>query len=129
MPKMDFNEESEKPEFIYKRNPLVARSFQICKYFENKHDYIPVGDYTVLDLEEEMELSENRISNLMVALNNKKRSIDLTSLTNSRILFTVVPRRPEDLHQKVIFRTYDGAGVSKENAVMVIQKEVFDEYD
>lgn len=123
----DFNEESEKPEFIYRNNPLVERSFQICQFKEDKGDYEPVGDYTVLDLEEEQELSEKRIMNLMVALNDKKRSIDLSSLTNTRILFNIIPRKPEDTHQKVIFRTHDGAGVSKENAILVIEKDVYDE--
>ena len=125
----DFNEESEKPEFIFRKNPLVERSFQICQYREEKRDYEPVGDYTVLDLKEEQELSEKRISNLMAALNKKKRSLDLSPLTNTRILFNIVPRKPEDTHQKVIFRTHDGAGVSSENAIMVIEKEVFDDYD
>ena len=125
----DFNEESEKPEFIFRKNPLVERSFQICQYREEKRDYEPVGDYTVLDLKEEQELSEKRISNLMAALNKKKRSLDLSPLTNTRILFNIVPRKPEDTHQKVIFRTHDGAGVSSENAIMVIEKEEFDDYD
>ena len=125
----DFNEESEKPEFIYRAKPHVARSYFIYQFKDDKGDYEPVGDYTVLDLEEEPELSEKRIANLMSALNKKKRSLNLSSLTNARILFNIIPRKPEDTHQKVIFRTYDGTGVSSENAIMVIEKEVFDEYD
>lgn len=125
----DFNEESEKPEFIYRKKPDVARSYFICQFKDEKGDYEPVGDYTVLDLEEDSELSEKRLMNLMVALNDKKRSIDLSTLTKTRILFNIIPRKPEDTHQKVIFRTHDGTGVSSENAIMVIEKEVFDEYD
>ena len=125
----DFNEESEKPDYIFKPNPLSARAYLICKYDAQRGDYIPVGDYTVLDLSEEKELSDKRITNFMSSLNKKKRSVDLSSLTNTRILFTIIPRKPDDTHQKVIFRTHDGAGVSKENAILVIEKDVFDEYD
>jgi hypothetical protein len=125
----DFNEESEKPEFIYRQNPLSPRAYLVCQYNEDIRDYVPVGDYTVLDLSEPKDLSDKRIANFMSSLNKKKRNIDLSSLTNTRILFTIIPRKPEDTHQKVVFRTYDGAGVSKENAILVIEKDVFDEYD
>lgn len=124
----DFNEESEKPEFIYKKNPLVPHSYQIFQFKDEKSNYEPVGDYTLLDLEEAEELTEKRVMNVIAVLNERKRTVNLSSLTNTRILFTLVPMRPEDMHQKIILRTHDGAGVSKENAILVIEKGVFDDY-
>ena len=123
----DFNEESEKPEFIYRKKPDVERSYFICQFKDERHDYEPVGDYTVLDLDEEAELSETRIMTVISVLNEKRRKPDLSSLTNTRILFNIIPRKPEDTDQKIILRTHDGTGVSKENAIIVIDKDVFDE--
>ncbi|MFN3700669.1 MAG: hypothetical protein ACK4VI_04000 [Alphaproteobacteria bacterium] len=123
----DFNEESHKPEFIAKPNPLIERSFQIFQYRAEKADYELVGSYTVLDLQEESELSEKRVANLMAVMNQRKRTMDLKSLTKTRILFTIIPMKPDDTDQKVIFRTHDGSGVSKENAILVIEKGVFHE--
>lgn len=123
----DFNEESEKPEFIYKKNPLVPHSYQIFQFKDEKRNYEPVGTYTLLDLEEDEELTEKRVMNLIAVMNERKRTIDLKTLTNTRILFTMIQMKPEDTDQKVIFRSYDGSGVSKENAILVIEKGVLHE--
>lgn len=123
----DFNEESDHPEFIYKLNPLTERAYQIFQFKPDKGDYEPIGEYTVLDLDEESELSEKRVMNLISVMNQRKRTIDLSSLTNTRILYSIVPIKPEDTDQKIIFRTYDGAGVSKENAILVIDRGVINE--
>lgn len=123
----DFNEESEKPEFMYKKNQLVPHSYQIFQYKQDKANYEPVGTYNLLDMEESEDLTEKRVMNLIAVMNQRKRTIDLSSLTNARTLYTMVPMKPEDNDQKIIFRTYDGAGVSKENAILVIEKGVFHE--
>lgn len=123
----DFNEESEKPEFITRKKPDVERSYFICQFKQEKGDYEPIGDYTVLDLEEDHELTEKRLMNLMAVMNKRKRKIDLSTLTKARILFNIIPMKPEDTHQKVIFRAHDGTGVSQENAIMVIDRGVLNE--
>jgi len=123
----DFNEESVKPEFIYKKNPLVPHSYQIFQFKDEKSNYEPVGEYTLLDLEESEELTEKRVMNLIAVMNQRKRTIDLSSLTNARTLYTMVEMKHEDTDQKIIFRTHDGAGVSKENAILVIDRGVFHE--
>ncbi|MAE51140.1 MAG: hypothetical protein CMH27_04965 [Micavibrio sp.] len=123
----DFNEESVKPEFIYKKNPLVPHSYQIFQFKTEKDNYEPVGTYNLLDTDEAEELTEKRVMNLIAVMNQRKRMIDLSSLTNARTLYTMVPMKPEDEDQKIIFRTYDGSGVSKENAILVIEKGVFHE--
>lgn len=123
----DFNEESEKPQFICKPNPLVPHSWQIFQFKEDKKNYEPVGEYVVLDTAEDIEITEKKMFNLAMILNGRKKLIDFTNLTKNRILFNIVPETPESNLQKVIFRTYDGKGVSKENAVLTIEKGVFNE--
>lgn len=123
----DFNEESEKPEFIYQKKPDVERSYFISQYKPDKGDYEPIGDYTVLDLEETLELTEKRLMNLMAVMNKRKRTIDLSTLTNSRILYTIISMKPEDTDQKIIFRAHDGTGVSQENAILVLDRGVIHE--
>lgn len=124
----DFNEESEKPEFIQKASPVSERSFQIFQFQDDKNDYEPIGEYTVLDLDEPAELTETRLLNLLSVMNKRSRTFDLSELTQSRILFNVIPVKPDDLNEKVIFRTYTGDGVSKENAMLTVKKGVFDEF-
>ena len=119
---LKFNEESEKPEFIYKRNPLVEHSWQIFQLKTDKDAYEPVGEYILLDLEEDIDITEKKLINLLSILNGKQKLIDFTNLTEKRILFNIIPETPESNNQKVIFRTYDGDGVSKENAVLTIEK-------
>jgi len=60
-------------------------------------------------------------------LNGKKKLIDFTNLTGKRVLFNIIPEASDPNRQKIVFRTYDGAGVSKENAVLTIDKGVFHE--
>ncbi len=122
----DFKEESERPEFITRPSPVTARSYQICQFKENKGDYEPVGSYTVLELTEAKELTESRLVNLMALMNGRKRTLNLSNLTKARILYTIVPDSPDETDHKVIFRSHDGAGTSIENAIMVIEKGVFD---
>jgi hypothetical protein len=122
-----FNEEGEKPRFIYKKNPLIEHSFQIFEYFEHKGNYEPIGDYTLIDTNEDLEITDKKVSNLITIMNGRKRLIDFTNLTNERVLFNIIPRDEDSTQQKVVFRTYNGEGVSKENAILTIEKGVFHE--
>ncbi len=125
----NFNIESEKPPFIYKRNPLVKHAFQIFQWKEDKADYEPVGDYTLIDTEEEPELTEKTVMNIVTSLNGRaERVLDLKNLTSERLLYNIVDN--EDAEESnlvtIMLRTHDGMGVSKENAVLKIEKGVFD---
>lgn len=124
---LNFNEQSEKPRFTYKRNPLVSSSFQIFEWKSDKQSYEPVGDYTLIDTSEPFDITEKKMINLMAVMNERQKLIDFKDLTKERILFTIVPTTPESEAQKVVFRAYDGSGVSKENAVLTIEKGVFDD--
>lgn len=122
-----FNDKGEKPQFTYKRNPLVEHSFQIFMFREEKSDYEPVGDYTVIDLDQDPELSEKKIMNVINLLNGKEDLMQLGNLTRTRVLFTIVQKKTEDDPTKIIFRNHDGEGTSEENAVLTIEKGVLDE--
>ena len=124
---MDFNTESEKPQFMYKRNPLVEHAFQIFMFKEDKDDYEPVGEYTLLDLTEDLELTEKKIINIISLLNGRQNIMDLGNLTKTQVLFTIVPKNSEEDPTKIIFRNHDGSGPSEENAVLVLEKGVLDE--
>ena len=122
-----FNEEGEKPQFIYKRNPLVEHAFQIFMLREGKSDYEPVGEYTLLDLSEDLDLTEKKVINIISLLNGRQNIMDLGNLTQTRVLFTIVTRKSEEDPTRIIFRNHDGSGPSEENAVLVLEKGVLND--
>ncbi len=125
---LNFNEESSKPWFISRINPLVPHSWQIFEYKEEKAEYEPVGDYTLIDTSESADITEKKLINLTAIMNGRKPLIDFENLTETRVLYTIVSSgEPDETQVKIIFRGYDGSGVSKENAVLTIDKGVFDE--
>ena len=128
---MDFNEtfkeSGEKPRFISKPNPLVERSYQIFEFQDEKKSYEPVGEYTVLDSGEDIDITNKKLMNLISLMNEKQNLISFENLTNERVLYNIIPTTTDSKQQKVIFRTYDGSGVSKENAVLILERGVFDE--
>ncbi|MCF8495091.1 MAG: hypothetical protein K9G62_00305 [Alphaproteobacteria bacterium] len=122
-----FNEEGRKPRFISKHNPLVPHSWQIFALVDDRNDYEPVGDYTLLDTGEAFDITEKKIINLVALMNGKKRLVDFTNLTTARVLYNIILDTSDSEQQKIVFRTYDGQGVSKENAILTINKGVFDD--
>lgn len=131
---MDFNEafseKGEKPRYIHKRNPLVEHAYQIFEFKDYKGKngaYEPVGDYTVLDTSEDPELTEKRVMNIVTLMNGKKDLMDLKNMTDTRLLFNVIPRTNDTDPSKIVFRTYDGDGVSTENAILVLEKGVLND--
>jgi hypothetical protein len=119
-----FNDQSEKPQFMYKPNPLVPNSWQIFEFKDEKSSYEPVGEYTLIETNEPIDITEKKLINLTRILNGKQDLIMLGKLTGKRILFNIVPKTSETDPTKVIFRDQDGKGVSKENAVLTIEKGV-----
>ncbi len=124
---LDFNQESEKPRFIYKRNPLVEHSYQIFGIEDGKSKYEPVGEYTVLDTSEDPELTDKKVSNIVRTMNEREGLMDLSFMTDTRLLFQPVADNPASANHKLIFRTYDGDGISKDNAILSVRKGVLDE--
>jgi hypothetical protein len=123
---LKFNDESEKPRVIYRPNQLVPHSWHILYYKDDQKGYEPIGEYTLIDTAEVIEITEKKLSNICAFLNERPgRMFDFKSLTGQKVLFTMVPDTPESNVQRVVLRTHDGKGVSKENAVMTFEKGVF----
>lgn len=123
----DFNIESPRPQYIYRRNPLLPSAFQIFCFREEKGEYEPVGEYTLLDSAEDLSLTEKKVMNIVSLLNGRRKLLELGNLTKARVLFTIVPKSSEEDPTKIIFRSYNGSGPSEENAVLILEKGVLDE--
>ncbi len=122
-----FNDRGEKARFVYRHNPLIVHSYDIFEYQEDKTSYEPIGEYVLIDIEEPQDITEKKLINMMSLMNGKKNLIDFKSLTDERVLFNIVSEADESSKQKVVFRTYNGQGVSKENAVLTINRGYFDD--
>ncbi len=117
MQTQDFNAESRAPIYAYQRSPVNERAFLIVKKPDNANEPIPVGDYTVLDKEEDLSLSEKKVMNLISLLNGRKRLMELGHESNSRVLYNIVSESDEENKMKVLFYQLREEGVSVENAL------------
>ncbi len=122
MQTQDFNTESRAPIYGYERSPVNERAFLIVKAGEALDAPKPVGDYTVLDKEEDIALSEKKVMNLISLLNGRKRLMDLGHETKSRILYQIVSEPSEQDDTKVMFYKLEEKGVSKENALFRLEQ-------
>ena len=104
--------------YTYRQNPLYDRSFLIFRADA------PVGDYTVLDQDEDRGLAEKKMINLISRLNGSHDLIPLGEMTKSRLLFHRKPKINADDPTEIVFYTYDGKGVSKENALLTIEGDM-----
>ncbi len=127
MTNTDFNEPAERARYTYRQNPLYEKSFQVLKWDEGFNEYVPFGEYTVVDANEKYDLSEKRVMNLISALNDRQRLLDLGEETESKTLFHVVPGKLEDGRSKVVFYTNNGEGNSIENAVFIFEGDANDD--
>lgn len=120
----------ERTRFVHKPNPLVERSYQIFEYDYTKSAYEHCGDYVLLNKEESREVTDKKVINVMSMINGKSDMIDISNLTKNRVLYTLVPEAQAGDQTKIIFKDYDGSGVSKDNAVFTIRKGVlYDQYN
>lgn len=126
MQTQDFNAESKPALFGYQRSPVNERAFLITKKADEAD--VPVGDYTVLDKEEDLNLSEKKVMNLVSLLNGRKRLMQLGHETNSRVLYNVVSEKDEDNKYKVLFYQLKERGVSVENALFRLATEEAQNY-
>ncbi|HNQ91370.1 MAG TPA: hypothetical protein PKI93_00390 [Alphaproteobacteria bacterium] len=106
--------------YVYRPHPLLDRAFLICRKDRNG-ELSPVGDYAVLDDNEDLHLTEKKLINLVGQMNGEKELISLGNLTGSRLLFHCKPRPEGDPRQEIVFFTYTGQGVSKENAILTLE--------
>jgi len=114
----------ERTRFVHKPNPLIERDYQIFEYIVEKSDYEHVGDYVLLNKDEPREITDKKIMNIITMINGKDDLIDLSNLTTTRLLYTIVPEAQAGDQTKIILKDYDGSGVSKDNAIFTIRKGV-----
>lgn len=119
----DFNTEGGIGKYGYQRSPVNERAFLILKKIEAAKEAIPVGDYTVLDKEEDIALAEKKVLNLIGLLNGRKNLMHLGHETKSRILYNIVNEGSKEEKAKVIFYHLGKEGVSKENALFTIERD------
>lgn len=115
----------DRPRFVQRPNALVDRAYQIFEFNHTLNDFQHVGDYVLINKDESRELTDKKVANLISLLNGKKDLIDISNLTSTRVLYTVIPEARSGDQTKIIFKDYDGSGVSKDNAVFTIRKGVF----
>lgn len=131
---MDFNESGEKPRFITKKREGQgangSRVYDISMfkpYKGGQGEYDQIGTYEVVDESEAAAITEKKLLNLIKLLSGKKSLDDLSNLTDTRLLFTIVNKKEESDPSVINFRTYDGNGVSTENAVLILEKGVLND--
>lgn len=124
----DFNAESKPAVYGYMPSPVNERAFLIVRKDENRQKERPVGDYTVLDQEEDLSLAEKKVMNLVSLLNGRKKLMQLGHETQSRILYHILKEKDDENKAQVLFYKLEKQGVSKENALFRIEydQEVFD---
>lgn len=117
-----------KGHFTYRQSPVLSRSWMIYRK-EEQGALTPVGDYTVLDRSEREDISEKKVMNLVSLLNGEQDDvIQLGDETKSRLLFHRKPKIDQNDPTQVIFYTYAGEGVSRENAILTLEPGVGDEH-
>ncbi len=121
----NFNEITAKQPYTYRRNPMYDHSFVILKQLEEGESYEPVGDYTVLDLDEDSMLSEKKVMNLVALMNDSDDLIDMRKETGTRLLYYKAPT-DEPNKTRIIFYTLGAQGVSTENAVLSLEEGLED---
>lgn len=123
MQTQEFNSESRPALYAYTRSPVNERAFLILKKPETAAEPVPIGDYTVLDREEDLTLSEKKVMNLISLLNGRKKLMQLGHETNSRILYNIVSEKDDEGKTKILFYKLGNQGISKENALFRFECE------
>ncbi len=109
-----------KTAFTNRPNPVLTGSILICKK-EADGSLYPVGDYTLLDRDEDLDLTEKKVMNLVTLMNGESDLMALGQETKSRLLFHRKPKPDGETRSEVIFYTYTGEGISRENAILTIE--------
>jgi len=129
MQRQDFNAEGSLPLFGFQRSPVNERAFLIVKKQTDTSEAVPVGDYTILDRNEDVTLAEKKVTNLVSLLNGRKRLMELGHETKSRILYQIVSEKDEDNKTKVLFYELKQQGVSQENALFRLDAQEAKNYE
>lgn len=118
----DEQQQVSRPDFIYQRNPLHERGFQIMRLGDND-EYDVIGEYTILAGDEPLELAEKKVMNLITLLNGRDNLIDLGQQTGTRLLYQRKAYAEETGRDEIIFYELGEQGVSRENALLILNEE------
>lgn len=122
----DFNAEAGTPRYTYRTSPVHPRGYVILKYRDDRTaEPDMVGDYTVLDSNEDSALSEKKVMNLISLLNGRRNLMQLGHETGRRVLYQIVSERDDEDKTRVLFYTLGKAGVSVENAMFRINRSEY----
>jgi len=111
--------------FAYTPNPTDRRNYKILEYDFKTRVHSHVGGYWLIDESESQDITEKKVSNVVSLLNKNDELIDISQLTNYRVLFQVVD---DKYHTKIALKHYDGKNIW-DNALFVIRKGILhDEY-
>lgn len=121
----NFNTITAKKLYTYRRNPHHDFSFMILKQPDENSAYEPIGDYTVLDRDEDISLSEKKVMNLVALMNDDRDTVDLRDRVQSRLLYYRTPTDTPD-KTRIVFYTLGEKGVSTENAVLSLEEGLED---
>tara|TARA_A200000113_G_scaffold168512_1_gene153340 strand:+ start:149 stop:529 length:381 start_codon:yes stop_codon:yes gene_type:complete len=120
----EFKKANESVMFSYRRHSESKQTYTLLKSTSDA-GYQPVGDYTVLDKKEDCGLSEKKVMNLVALLNGKDATNDVSEdIEGTKLFYYESPSAQTD-KTKIVFYKQDGSGVSKENALFLINKEVW----
>lgn len=118
----DFNTNTELPRYTYRRCELHARAFQIFRHEDNEK-FKPVGNYTVLDQDENIDLSEKKVMNIISELNGR-RLMDLSDQVDGRTHFQIINDGSDGNNIKVMFLEKKVTkGVSVESGLFEIERD------
>lgn len=106
--------------YTFRPHPYQGRSFQIflMQGFHQDH----VGDYLLLDQDEDPSVTQTTVTNLISLLNGRNDLINLQGQVNTRLYF----QRLDADHSgqaRVLFRSYNGHGGTTENALLTYNPE------
>ena len=121
----EFQEKTEKPEFIYRPDPGAKDCYILLQFAEEKSEYQPVGRYEQIDMGQDSDITVKNVENLVTLLNGKTRLHDLSNLTSGRLLYNIIDDTEESETITIMLRVLEKEGVSKENAALKIEKGVF----
>ena len=121
----DFNAEASAPSYGYKHSPVNPRAFLVIKLNDEGREPAVVGDYTVLDKNEDVALTEKKVMNLVSLLKGRKNLMALGHETNTRVLYKVVTDCDDDGKTRIMFYNLGKEGVSIENALFRVEKEIY----
>ncbi len=121
----NFNEITAKQAYTYRRNPMYDHSFVILKQLQESGQYEPIGDYTVIDMDEDIGLSEKKVMNIVALMNDSDDVIDMRKETGTRLLYYKAPT-DEPHKTRIVFYTLGAQGVSKENAILSLEEGLED---